>query len=425
MFNDVYNDLLSEIYSMPVIDTHEHLMSEESRLASVPDLFSTFMLHYASCDLISAGMKIDDMNFLKSNSGDLDRKWQLFAPFWEKSKNTAYCKALVYAIKDIYGFDDIDEATYRNIDAAIKASNIKGLYQRILKDMCHIEVSILDSNPDCDKHFFISTFNIGDYVRFSSKDHIVNLEKLHNVSINNLNDYIDLMRKLVTSCLHEKTIVCMKSALAYQRVIRYDRVDYSTADRIFTQMLASGNFVGWYSHSPADFPTKQLEDYIMHSFVQIAGELDIPIQIHTGLQEGNGNLISNSNPVLLTNLFLEYPKTRFDIFHASYPYAGELCALAKNFSNVYVDLCWAHIISREYTVAIIEELIETVPANKVFGFGGDFIFVEGTYGHLKMARENIARALANKIIKGYLNREEALVIAKRLLYDNAKEFFKL
>jgi hypothetical protein len=59
------------------------------------------------------------------------------------------------------------------------------------------------------------------------------------------------------------------------------------------------------------------------------------------------------------------------------------------------------------------------------GFGGDYIFVEGAYAHSRIARENIARVLIEKVEEGYLNEEEALKIAFRLLRDNPKELFNL
>lgn len=425
MHNELYEELLEEIGKMPVIDTHEHLEREDSRINRKIDLFSVFLIQYASCDLVSAGMSSENINFLKSESEDIDNKWSIFQPYWEKSKNTTYCKALVYAVKDIYGIDDINENTYQSIDTAMKAANMKGLYKHVLKDLCKIEKSILDCDVNCDSEFFISTCNIGDYVRFYSKDWITRLEKQYNVSINSLDDYMKLIRKTIEDLKSSGKIICLKSTLAYMRIIRYDRTGYVEASKIFSQILTAKYYHNGYSFNSVDYPTKPLEDHIMHSIVQIAAELDLPIQIHTGLQEGNGNYITNSNPVNLTNLFLEYPKARFDIFHAGYPYAGELCTLAKNFSNVYVDLCWAHIISREYTVRVIEELLDTVPANKIFGFGGDYCFVEGVCGHLKIAKENIARALSNKIDKGYLSKEEGLRIAKMMLYDNAKEFFRV
>jgi hypothetical protein len=45
-------------------------------------------------------------------------------------------------------------------------------------------------------------------------------------------------------------------------------------------------------------------------------------------------VIANSNPTLLTNLFFLYPNLKFDLFHISYPYQGELSVLAKGFPNV-------------------------------------------------------------------------------------------
>src|SRR5659263_36305 len=163
MMNELYGELLEEISRMPVIDTHEHLESEDSRLKRKVDLFNTFMMHYASCDLISAGMLLADMDFLKSESDDLTRKWSVFKPFWEKSKNTTYCKALIYAVKEIYGIEGISEGTYQAIDAAMKAASTIGLYRHVLKDLCNIETSILDSDVNCDRQFFVSTFNIGEY----------------------------------------------------------------------------------------------------------------------------------------------------------------------------------------------------------------------------------------------------------------------
>ena len=70
-------------------------------------------------------------------------------------------------------------------------------------------------------------------------------------------------------------------------------------------------------------------------------------------------------------------------------------------------------------------MLDTVPANKIFGFGGDYCFVEGICGHLIIARENLAMALSNKVDKGYMTIKESTDIARKMLYDNPKEYFKL
>lgn len=420
----LYENILSEVKKLPIIDTHEHLDMEEHRVKKGVDLFSLFMTHYASSDLISAGMPVEDMDKLRGNQLDIDEKWRIFKPYWERAKNTSYCQCLLIAVKDIYGIDDINDFTYQELNARIVSMNKPGLYRRILKDMSHIELSICDVYwPDpflLDEEFYRPAARFDEFIFVESSDDISALEKRHGRYINSLNQWVRLLEDTMKKYKEKYHICAVKSGLAYSRILRYERTDYSEAEAIFNQLL-SARGVG----SEFCIQTKPLQDYMMHKVVQIASEMDLPIQIHTGLQEGNGNVITNSNPSHLINLFMDYPQARFDIFHAGYPYGGELSAIVKNFPNVYADMCWTHIISREYAVRILEEWLDTIPANKIFGFGGDYIFVEGVYGHQVIARENIARALANKVEKGYIKEGQCLDIAQRLLYQNPKEFFKL
>ena len=102
-----------------------------------------------------------------------------------------------------------------------------------------------------------------------------------------------------------------------------------------------------------------------------------------------------------------------------------MAALAKNFSNVYADLCWVHIISPTVGRRVLREWIETIPGNKIFAFGGDYRFVEGAYAHARMARACVTRVLTEAVDDGYLALDEALALARKLLHDNAAEFFRI
>ena len=126
---------------------------------------------------------------------------------------------------------------------------------------------------------------------------------------------------------------------------------------------------------------------MFHQTMQLADAYGVPVQIHTGIQAGNRGVVTNSRPTLLTNIFLLYPRISFDLFHISYPYQNELSALAKSFPNVYADFCWAHVISPEVARRTMAEFLDTVPVNKIFGFGGDYHYPELSYAHAKMARQ--------------------------------------
>jgi hypothetical protein len=66
-----------------------------------------------------------------------------------------------------------------------------------------------------------------------------------------------------------------------------------------------------------------------------------------------------------------------------------------------------------------------VPRNKVLGFGGDYAVVEKVYGHLELARDNIAQALADKVAEGALDKAGAAAWARAILHDNPIEAYKL
>jgi len=117
-----------------------------------------------------------------------------------------------------------------------------------------------------------------------------------------------------------------------------------------------------------------------------ANKLGSIVQVHPGLFEGSENIIQNGDPSLMSNLFYEYPDVTFDIFHMGYPFQQTLSAIAKMFPNVYIDMCWAHIISPVASVNALSEWPETIPYTKICAFGGDFCFIDGVYGHQKIAR---------------------------------------
>ncbi|MBK7480047.1 MAG: amidohydrolase family protein [Bacteroidales bacterium] len=102
----------------------------------------------------------------------------------------------------------------------------------------------------------------------------------------------------------------------------------------------------------------------------------MPVAIHTGLQAGKGKLIDNSNPEHLTGIIAQYPDINFVLYHGSFPYGGELSAIAKNYRNVYIDMNWAWAVSPTYIRHHLNEWLEMIPVNRLIAFGGDAMAVE-------------------------------------------------
>jgi hypothetical protein len=66
-----------------------------------------------------------------------------------------------------------------------------------------------------------------------------------------------------------------------------------------------------------------------------------------------------------------------------------------------------------------------VPSNKILAFGGDYRFVEGVYGHVKIARRNVAKVLSTKVEDGEIALKKAYTLSKKILRDNAIKLFNL
>jgi hypothetical protein len=97
-----------------LIDTHEHLQRENNRINLDVDVLSVFFLQYASSDLISSGLSYKDYQMILNPAKSLEKRWQIFSPYWEEIKNTSYARVLNIAAKDLYG-DEINEKTYKQI----------------------------------------------------------------------------------------------------------------------------------------------------------------------------------------------------------------------------------------------------------------------------------------------------------------------
>ena len=115
----------------------------------------------------------------------------------------------------------------------------------------------------------------------------------------------------------------------------------------------------------------------------------------------------------------------FDVFHGGFPYVEEAGVQGKYFPNVYLNMCWMHIMSPVLSQRALDLWLDMVPVNKIIGFGGDYSIVEKVYGHITMARENIAKVLGKRISEGKLKEKQALLIAHSLLHDNPKKLYAL
>ena len=323
-----------------IIDTHEHMETEERRLEQKNLDFSYLFKQYAIEDLVSASNLHGLISIIFSDHFSLQDRWELFKPFFEAMRTTGYGRAPLIAANDLFGLSDINDETYEELSGKIKEAGKPGYYKYVLKDRARIDLSIQDSgHQKFDPEFYRHVERFDNFIFVFNKNQIRQAGNQYKINIRDLDDFVAALRKAFEAGIDYK-MVGVKSGLAYNRILKYDKVSKGDALAVFNELFNRED-----SLPRPDFKeVKPLQDYMMHRVLDLSGEYDMPVQIHTGLHAGNGNIITNSKPTHLVNLFMEYPDVNFCLFHSSYPYGGELSTLAKNFPNVFIDMCWSAII---------------------------------------------------------------------------------
>ncbi len=422
----IERDIRAYLDSVRMIDTHEHLDAEPD-FQKVPVDFGRLFLHYASSDLVAAGCPQQDMDRVSADNGLGPReKWALIAPYWDMIRDTGYARCLDVAIRGLYGLNGLNGETVGVLSEKMSACRRSGYYREVF-DAAGIAVALwnrLDRlgplprmwTPDYDRTLFIQDM-LAPYLSLEAAD----WRERWGRDILCLDDYLGAIEERFANYARQAS--ALKIGLAYSRPILFEDRARGEVEPLFNRHMNASPERNVSHLSLSEM--RAVQDYLLHFSLQQCTKYDLTVKFHTGLQEGNGNTIRNSRAALLSNLFFKYPQVRFDIYHIGYPYHEELLTLAKNFANVAIDFCWMWIINPAAGRRALSDYLDAVPANKIHGYGGDFIFIEGTYGHAMMAKENIARVLADKVADGDMGADRAMKIGKWLLRDNAIAWFGL
>ena len=240
------------------------------------------------------------------------------------------------------------------------------------------------------------------------------IENKHGIGIQSFDDVLAGLGKIFEEYIRRGAIA-IKSVAAYYRSLKYELVTHKEAEEIFN--LAEDSRTGEMHY--------KFQNFIMHHIVKMVDEKEMPIQFHTGKLAWNFQTVTNTNPVLLTNLLQKYRSAKFDLFHGGLPYANEFGILANNFPNVYLDLNGLMWTSFSITKKYLSEWIEMVPQNKIVWGADSFRVLEGVVGQVYYFRKILAEVLAEKVQNGYFDEEAAILLANNILFQNAQDLFSL
>lgn len=403
--------LIEAMGEMTIIDAHEHLGPERLRIEMPVDALCLFG-HYCRTDVLCAGMTAEDYDRLFDASIPLEERWALFRPILPQIRHCSYTRPAFEAAREFYGFDDINDETYRPLSERMAAENRPGIYRRILRDKCRIETALTQCGQIVFEDGLLTPLlHMAIYAEVDTLEQIEERSAELCLPVTTLDDYIALAR----AGLERWKAQGMVGIKMVSNPSVGAPKDAKKAARALAIIRGGGELDP--DHRAAFYA------FVMHEMLDMCAELDLVVAVHTGMWGDFRTL----DPQWMIPILPQHPETRFDLYHMGMPWVRVAGVIGKNNPNAWMNLCWTHIISPRMTVGALDEYIDLIPLNKIIGFGGDYSSrcVEKVFGHLKMAREDIAEVLARRVDEGRMGLDEAVEICRLWLYENPKQLYRL
>lgn len=128
--------------------------------------------------------------------------------------------------------------------------------------------------------------------------------------------------------------------------------------------------------------------------------------------------VSQRTIAQLAEMIGRHPGMRFQC-HVSSAHANQsLCTLCRELPNFSLAGYWWHNFFPSIIARVMDERLDMLPAGKQIGFFSDAYCIEWTYAKTVIVKRLMAQVLAKKIALGMYDKNAAIEVARRVLYES-------
>jgi hypothetical protein len=131
-----------------------------------------------------------------------------------------------------------------------------------------------------------------------------------------------------------------------------------------------------------------------------------------------GSRLSQRSIAQIAEIIGRHPRLRSQVFLSSRHANQSLCTLARELPNLSLAGYWWHNFFPDVIRLVMAERLDMLPVNKQVGFFSDAYCVEWTYAKAVIVRKQMARVLADKIERGQYTMDDAVAIARAILFES-------
>jgi hypothetical protein len=352
------------------------------------------------------------------------------ATYWQKIATTGYGRAVSLGCKALFGLDYSPgnlAAIAEALQSAFQNRTPVEVYDYFVKEKAGVKWVLQDGYFAPGNEDLLQDTMYPDYYRFAWRmdelfaiddaQPIELLEQTTGTDIGTLDDLVSAMNASINAFTKTGKLAAFKLGIAYLRDLIIEDPPRREAELVFDRIRSRKG-----SGTAGGLNTRPLSDFMIHRLLKRASDEDIPVQIHTGYLAGIWGALGGTKALHLIPVFDKYRRVRFDVFHASWPWTSELGAIAKNYPNVYPDMCWVWAMNPAESERTLGEWLDAVPFNKIFAFGADTGLPWCEVGYSIQARLGIARVIEEKIRRGLFSKATGEEVASAIMLANGEQF---
>jgi len=229
-------------------------------------------------------------------------------------------------------------------------------------------------------------------------------------------DWVHRFDGRLRRAVQEEGYVGFKSIIAYRTGLEIDLAHRgaNAGQRAFDAALAEPDRLS---------ASKPLRDFLLLRTLELAIELGVPVQIHTGFGDID-ILLKHCNPAGLADALKDevYRAAKVVLVHC-YPFVAEASYLAAALPNVWCDLSLGVPFAPAAADRIYATAFELAPVNRILTGSDAFSGPEQSWLGAKIAKAALGRVLTDFEARGLVDEVEAYQIAADVLAGNARALY--
>jgi len=430
----------SKIYSglaeIPLLDIHTHMDASHIQARDIADVM---LYHMVISDLYSAGCPDGARMSEDPTEEEVEYRIKRALPYHKHIENTSCYWGMKLILKDLYGWDkEVTEANWKDLNKIIKDKAKDNNWGREILKKAKIKRTCTElwrgRNHLADDLFQYSLewafFTRCQWGQFDTG--LLELENAWNQETPGAPLPVTVDREKLNFKRTIKTIDDVDAAIRhYCERIPYDEV-LSTASHMSTDIhymevskedmvkaLANRGKAGaWerdvYANYISEIYFRELEKQSKKIVLQFSiGAEPLPYE--------TGSKLKAETVFEIASLIAKHSKLNFSFFLSELNQNQAMCTLARELPNISLSGYWWHNFFPSSIRRLMTERLDMVSTSKQFGFFSDAYCADWAYAKAIIVKTQLAAVLAEKVEQGQYTEQQALSIARKILFETAQQ----